>query len=191
MQQVVLGVDRDLVGLDRAGIGVDDDLAFGAQLVPDPPQPDLAHAEHARRRAQGLFHLIDQGRVDRVHQPPVDLAGRLPQHGQDRHRDQQAHDRVGPVPADRHPAHAEQHRQRGEPVGAGVQPVGDQRRRADLAAGPDPVPGDQFVAGEPDHRRDSNRDQVGHCPRVRQPGDRLISGQRRRRRDHKDDHNPG
>ena len=42
MQQVVLGVDRDLVRLDRAGIGIDDDLAFGAQMVPDPAQPDLA-----------------------------------------------------------------------------------------------------------------------------------------------------
>ena len=46
VQQVVFGVDRDLVGLDRAGTGIDDDLAFGAQMVPDPPQPDLAAAQH-------------------------------------------------------------------------------------------------------------------------------------------------
>ena len=37
MQQVVLGIDRDLVSLDRAGTGIDDDLAFGAQLVPGAP----------------------------------------------------------------------------------------------------------------------------------------------------------
>ena len=83
MQQVVLGGDRDLVSLDRAGTGIDDDLAFGAQMVPDPAQPDLADIEHSRRRTQRLLHLIDQGRVHGVHQPPVDLAGRLPEHGQD------------------------------------------------------------------------------------------------------------
>ena len=48
MQQVMLGVDRDLVSLDRAGTGIDDDFAFGPQLVADPPQPDLAHPQHAR-----------------------------------------------------------------------------------------------------------------------------------------------
>jgi hypothetical protein len=42
VQQVVLGADRDLVSLDRAGTGVDDDFAFGAQMAPDPPQPDPA-----------------------------------------------------------------------------------------------------------------------------------------------------
>jgi hypothetical protein len=72
-----------------------------------------------------------------------------------------------------------------------VQPVGDQSGRADRAPGPDPVPGGQLVAGEPDHRRHRNRRQVGHRPRVRQPGKRFISGQRRGRRDDNDDHNPG
>ena len=42
MKQVVLGVDRDPVRLDRAGTGIDDNLAFSAQMVPDPAQPDLA-----------------------------------------------------------------------------------------------------------------------------------------------------
>jgi hypothetical protein len=39
VQQVVLGVDRDPVRLDRAGTGIGDNLAFGAQAVPDPAQP--------------------------------------------------------------------------------------------------------------------------------------------------------
>jgi hypothetical protein len=36
-----------------------------------------------------------------------------------------------------------------ESVGTGVQPVGNQRSRADLAADPDPVDRDQFVSREP------------------------------------------
>jgi hypothetical protein len=45
VQQIVLGLDRDPVGLDRGGTGVDDDFAFGAQLVPVPPQPGLANIQ--------------------------------------------------------------------------------------------------------------------------------------------------
>jgi hypothetical protein len=70
-----------------------------------------------------------------------------------------------------------------------VQPVSDQRRRADLVPDPDPVPGDHFVAGESDHRRNRHRDQVGHRPRVGEPGYRGIGGQRRGRGDENDDHN--
>jgi len=179
MQQAVLGVDSDPVGLDRAGTGVDDDLAFSAQPVPDPPQPDLAHAEHPRRAAQGLFHLVNQGRVDGIHQPAVDLPDGLAQHREDGHRDHQADHRVGPGPAHRHATHAQQHRQRRKPVGAGVQPISDQRGRADLPADPDPVPGDQFVAGETDDRGGRHRDQVGHRPRMHQPGHRLVRSQAR------------
>ena len=68
-------------------------------------------------------------------------------------RDQQADDRVGQRETGQHADRAEHHGQRGEPVGAGVQAVGDQRRGADPAADPDPVDGDQLVAGEPDQRR--------------------------------------
>jgi hypothetical protein len=59
MQQIVLGVDRDLVSLDRAGPGIDDHLALGAQLVSDPPQPNLADIEHPRCCAQRPPGLID------------------------------------------------------------------------------------------------------------------------------------
>jgi len=36
------------VGLNRAGTGIDDDFAFGPQLVADPPQPDLPDPQHTR-----------------------------------------------------------------------------------------------------------------------------------------------
>jgi hypothetical protein len=42
VQQFVLGGHCHLVRLDRAGTGVHDDLALGAELVADPVQPDLA-----------------------------------------------------------------------------------------------------------------------------------------------------
>ena len=79
-----------------------------------------------------------------------------------------------------HPDHAEYHGQRGEPVGAGVHAVGDQRRGADPAADPDPVDGDQLVAGEPDQRRRQHPAQICQRLRLEEPADRLIAGQHRR-----------
>ena len=78
--------------------------------------------------------------------------------------------RVGPVPAEGDAACTEEHCQRGEPVGAGVQPVRNQCGRADLAAHADAVPGDDLVAGEADQRGDRDRDQVRHRARVELAG---------------------
>jgi hypothetical protein len=76
VQRVVLGVDCDLVRLNRADTSVGNDFTLGAQLVPDPAQPDLADTPHLWCRAQRLRHLIDQGRVDgapvfRINPPSV------------------------------------------------------------------------------------------------------------------------
>ena len=191
VQEIVLGVDRDLMGRGGGEVGRDHDLALGPQLMADPAQPDLAGAEHAVGRPQGALGLVDEGGVDGVHQPPVDLAGRLAQHRQDGHGDEQADDRVGPLPADRDAARPDEHRQRGQPVGAGMQAVGDQRGQADLPPGADAIPGRQLVAREADERSDGDRNQVRHGPGAQQPVERHVGGQRRGRRDRQHDHDPG
>jgi len=187
----MLGSDRDVVRLDDRAARIDTDLALGPEHAADPAQPHLPDVQHAGSGAQDRLDLLGQGRVHAVHEPAADLAGRLPSHRQDRHRDEQAHDRVGPGPADRHPARSDEHGQRGIPVGAGVQAVGDQRGGADPAAGPDAVAGHHLVAGEPERSRDRDRDQVGHRVRVQQPADR---GERRGgggQQDHPDDDDAG
>jgi hypothetical protein len=191
VQEIMLGVHRDLVSRRGGEAGRDHDLALGPQLVADPAQPDLAGAEHSVGRPQGALGLVDEGWIDGVHQPPVDLAGRLAQHRRDGDGDEQADDRVGPVPADRDAARPDQHGQRGQPVGAGMQAVGDQRRRADLAPGANPVPGRQLVAREADERRDGDHGQIGHVPGVQQPAERRVGGQRRGGGDRQHDHDPG
>jgi hypothetical protein len=188
VQQIVLGRHRHLVGLEGGGVPVHDDLAFGAELMADPPHPDVARAQHSSGGSQGPFDLVHQRRIDGIHQAAVDLAGGLHQHGQDRRRDDQADRRVGPVPAGRQAGHAQEHGQRGEPVGPGVQAVRDQGGRADSPANPDAVPGHQLVSGEADTRRDRHGGQVAHRPRMGQPVNRCIGGQRRRRGDDNDDH---
>ena len=62
----------------------------------------------------------------------------------------EADDGVGGGKAERDAERADDHGQRGEAVGAGVQPVGDQGGRSDAAADPDAVDRDEFVPGEAD-----------------------------------------
>ncbi len=157
----------------------------------DPAQPDVAGAEHAGDGSQRALGQVDERGVHRVHQPPADLAGGLVEHGQDRPGDGQADHRVGPAPAEGNPARPEQHRQRGEPVGARVQPVGDQRGRADPAADADAVAGHQLVAREPGQRGRGHRDQGGDRRRVQQAVHRLVGSQRRRGQDEQHDDDPG
>src|SRR6266536_3127063 len=68
VQEGVLCCDGDLVGLDGGDAGVDDDFAFGAELVADPPHPDLPGIQHPRGNSQSLLGLLDEGGVDGVHE---------------------------------------------------------------------------------------------------------------------------
>ena len=87
--------------------------------------------------------------------------------------DEQADDGVGEREAQRDTAGAEQHGQRGESVGAGVQPVGDQRGRADAATDADAVERDEFVADEPDQTGRGDPADVFDRDGVDQPADRF------------------
>lgn len=80
------------------------------------------------------------------------------------------------MPADRHIAGAQEHRERGESVGPRVQTVGDERGRPDLPSDRNPVCGHHLVADEPDQSREGDDDQAGHRAGMKQPVDRLVRG---------------
>ena len=116
--------------------------------------------------------------VDGVHEPAVDLARSVAQHDEDRDRDEQPHDRIRPVPAERDATGADEHRQRREPVGPGVQAVRDQRCRSDLAADLDAVSRDDLVPEEPDDSRGCDGPEMVHLARVDEATHRLVRRQR-------------
>jgi hypothetical protein len=87
VQQLVLCGDGYLMSLHRAGIRPYDDLALRPELVSDPANPDVTCVQQAGNLAQGLLGPIGDGGVDGIHQPPVDLACRPPQHNKDGQRD--------------------------------------------------------------------------------------------------------
>lgn len=93
------------------------------------------HVLHPVDFGGDVVGLVDQLRRHRVHQPCAGAHRRLAEDGEDGHSDQEAGDRVGPVPSEGHTDSADQDGEGGEPVGPGVQAVGHQRRRADAPAG--------------------------------------------------------
>ena len=160
MDQLVLGVVRDSVRVIEGDARVDVELGVGVQAVSDPAHADAAHRRDARPRCQGGFGLIYEIRIDAVQQAPEDISCRSAQNGQDGHGDQQANDRIGQREPERDTARGQQHRQRREAVGAGVQAVGNQCGRTDSAAGADPVLRDKFVSEEPDHAGNGEHSEV-------------------------------
>ena len=60
VQQGVLSADSDLVRLRGGDVRVDDYLAFSADLVADPAQPDLPGIQHAGGGAQGALGLVHE-----------------------------------------------------------------------------------------------------------------------------------
>src|ERR1035437_8309134 len=95
VDQLVMGLVGDRVGLNDAERVTDGQGDLGAHPVPDPAQPDTVDAADFGDVAQGGFGGADQVGVDGVHQPAVDVPGRAAQDGQDRHGDEQADDGVG------------------------------------------------------------------------------------------------
>ena len=89
------------------------------------------------------------------------------------------------------PPARQQHRQRGEAVGAGVQTVGNQCGRTDSAADADPVQRHQLVADEADEACGGDPAHVLDLHRVNQPHHGLVPGDDRRKGDHRDDEEPG
>jgi hypothetical protein len=111
VQQGVLGVDGDAVGLAYGHVTVHHDRDFGAQPVTDPAQPQLTHPAHPGDLGQRPLGPVHQGRIDRVHHPAEHLPRGVPQHQRDRRRDRQPDDRVGQLPAQGRSAGAQQHGQ--------------------------------------------------------------------------------
>ena len=111
VQEPMLGLLGHVVAFHHRQRRIDHDLALGPQGVTDPAQPDLAEAEHALGGQQLGLDPVDQLGVDGVHQPPVDLAGGIAQHDQDRGRDEQPDQRVGEREPQRHAGSPQQHRQ--------------------------------------------------------------------------------
>src|SRR3954447_21690168 len=131
---------------------------------------------YARRLRDHLLYPVHYLRVNRVHQAlPHCLRGVLEDY-QDGKRDEEAYQRVREREAEPHARHADQHCERGKPVGAGVLTVGDERRAAYLVAYAHAKLRDRFVADEAEYGGGSHPDQVGRSLWVGELRERLVGG---------------
>jgi hypothetical protein len=121
-----LGMVRDVVCSRDGQGGVDFDVRFRAQGVPQPTQLDSLDSKHSRGLAEGPLGGVGEFGVDSVEQSAEYIAGGGAHHGKDRDRDDQPNDRVGRRPPEGDAGRTDDYGQGREAVRAGVQPVGNQ-----------------------------------------------------------------
>ena len=128
----MVGLLGNVVGVGQAKVGIGDDLRLGPQLVADPADADALHGLDARHRSQHPSHVVDQLGVNAVQEPAVDVTRRALQDEKDSNGDEQPDDGIGQRPSGQHPEGSGDDGKRGEPVGAGVEAIGDEGGGADL-----------------------------------------------------------
>jgi hypothetical protein len=84
VDELVLSLVGDRVGLDDAELVIDSQGDLGVHPVPDPAQLDAVNTTDAGHIAYRFFGGVDQVGVDCVHQSAVDVAGRAAQDTQNR-----------------------------------------------------------------------------------------------------------
>src|SRR5829696_1424551 len=102
-KQLVLRLVGEFVGFADGQARVGCDVGFGPEPVPNPADAQLAYFLDAVDDEQGFGGAVDERRVHSIHQAGADLADRGAQHGEDRDRDDQTDDGVGPAPAEATP----------------------------------------------------------------------------------------
>ncbi len=131
MEESVVCLSRDSVGIGEIELRIGHDVTLGSELMSDPSQTNALHRfdpPHATK--QGL-DLIDQSRVDGIHQAAVDIARRIPGDSKNDDRNCQPRNWIGQWKAR---SDSQRSRNDGEgckSIDAGVQAVGNQRCRAD------------------------------------------------------------
>lgn len=155
--------------------------------MPDPSDAQLTHVLYSLDAGHGRGGLIDESRIHSIHEACADLTHRCAQDPEDGDGDQQPDHRVGDGPAKCDTTRTEQYRETGETIRSRVQSIGDESRTPDLAPDPDPVPGNELVAGEANQCRTGDEPQVPHIPRVVETGDCFVGGEHTRQGDHGDD----
>jgi hypothetical protein len=104
-------------------------------LVPDPACANTRYPLDACNFASVLFDLVDDERVDRIHQAIPHTASGVTDDEDDSGADNQAHDGIDEGIPERRSGHRDEDHQRGQAVDARVHAVGNQR------LGPDALPG--------------------------------------------------
>lgn len=173
-----MDVPGDVVARPDGQPGVDRDVQVGLQAVTEPAGTAALHGQHAGDFCRSSLDPLEGVGFDPVHEAPHHGPHRGHQHGDDDRGDDQAHDGIqlresGPGAHD-----ADDHGQRGEGVGAGVLPLGDEGGGADASAGADAIDRDRFVAERPDESGGQDPAQVGELARLAQGAHRLPDDER-------------
>lgn len=103
-------VKEDVVSLNGNRVPCDDiqrsintDLNLRAKFVANPANAHIIDGLHPRCGCQGASNLIDEFRINCVHEPVIDVARGVLQDEKDGEGNEQTDDRVGQLPTGRNP----------------------------------------------------------------------------------------
>ena len=173
VQEVVIDALCDVVGGRYGEVTIHGDPHVSLQTVAEPANSHFAYIHHAVDVRGDVFGASHEIWIDRVQEALSDAPSRLEEHPKDDNADYKSDDRVSRSPADGNSGGADENRERGQAVGAGMKTVGDERGGPDTATHPKPVAGDDLVAYQPDACRGHHEGEVVDVVRVKEPLDRL------------------
>ncbi len=151
MEKLVLRVFSNLMRSCNRESSINAESNLGEQPVSHPTGTDLGHSVHAIDLRDRRRDASNDPGIDRIEQALADTLGRLTADEQDGGGNHQAHHGVGPLGTKSNSNGPDEHQQRGNAVGTGVNTVCFQSSRADTATFPNPILGHHLVAQGADH----------------------------------------
>ena len=141
------------------------------KTVSYPAELDSGDGEDAGGGFEGVSCSVDQVWFDAIHESASDALDGSPEQDDDRGGDDDADDGIGEGEAEHHADCAEDDGEGGEPVEAGMDPVCDESRGADLLSDPDAIDGDDLVPGEADEASSRDKPKIVDFLRLQEPAD--------------------
>src|ERR1022692_1507818 len=103
VEKLMSGIFCDGVSRAQREISVGGHLGLGVKLVADPPDSYRVNSLDPDGFSQDGADLANQGGIDAVHEPAVDVPGRVLDYEDYGEGDGQTEDRVGGLPSQRNP----------------------------------------------------------------------------------------
>src|SRR6185312_9629699 len=151
------------------------DVDLGVETVSEPAGANVGHLVNLRHVLRSVPDLLEVVRLDAVEHPQEHGLDGLPHDPENSGGDDRADDRISDRIAKPDADGAEQHREAGPAVDAGMLAIGDESGTADLSAHPHAEERDALVAGETDNRGGNDRPELRDVLRMEEALNRLIT----------------
>src|SRR5262245_48375381 len=143
--------------------------------MPEPSGANRFHTFNAAFMFSGVAQFAHNAWLHAIQHSCDYGVGGLPHDSKDRDGNEQTDDRVGERKPYRYSECADHDREAGEPVGPGMEAIGDERRAVDLTSDLDAEHSHRLVPEEPDHAGGGKPAEMYNLSGMDESVDRLVS----------------